>query len=249
MKDWKNKNVRRTLGKGKCHNLTLSNWVMLALSCFWTVLKMKVWESRIRLQDNQSSSIPKFEKVGKAVGNDHLLMTVVFQSVTAISLVSCPLFVLAGGKQDICHRASHGAVTIMVIHGPQQLPGAAQYLCCCSISELPVAFGVLSTWRSSCQSFFMSGNGALAVLAADSLQKWVPFCVASPPLPEFSVKQDSSPMCCKAEIFNCGVFNFSNDCCHSISQYPVLVELCWWIWAFLLKKEQAKYFSYPLLLN
>lgn len=104
------------------------------------------------------------------------------------------------------------------LSGPHKLPGALQDLCSCSISEFPMAFGVLSTWRGSCQHFLMSWDGALAGLAADSLQKWISFCVGSPPLPESLRSRILTPMCWKAEIFHCGVFNFSNNCCHSISQ-------------------------------
>lgn len=191
---------------------------------------MKVWESRIRLQDNQSSSISKFKMVGKAVGSDYLYITclgvlnattemaVVFQSQVSI-WSPAHLILLAGGQQDRNLSQSQpwwsdhrGAA------GPHQLPGAAQDFCFHSTPELPLAFGVLSTWRSSRQSFLMTVSGVLAVLAADSLQKLIYFCVASPSLPEFSVKQDSSPVCWKAEILHYGVFNFSNDCCHSISQ-------------------------------
>lgn len=35
----------------------------------------------------------------------------------------------------------------------------------------------------------------------------------------------------------------------TISVNSLLVELCCWIWAFLLRKEKAKYCFYPLLLN
>lgn len=74
-----------------------------------------------------------------------------------------------------------------------QAPRSCSGFVFCSISELPVAFGVSSTWRSSCQYFLMSRDGALAGLAADSLQKWISFCVGSPPLPESLEKQDSNP--------------------------------------------------------
>lgn len=80
-----------------------------------------------------------------------LLMTVVFHPVTGIRLVSCPPH--CAGRWKTGHLSQcqpwwsdqHGAA------GPHHLPGVAQHLCFCSTSELPVAFGVLSTWRSSCR--------------------------------------------------------------------------------------------------
>lgn len=37
VKDWKNKDVRRTLGKGKCYNPDTQSWIVLNLLWFWTV--------------------------------------------------------------------------------------------------------------------------------------------------------------------------------------------------------------------
>lgn len=162
VKDWKKKNPTMLEGLWAREHVIIQIpkaglcWICSGFEQYSCFPKMKVWNSRIRLQDNQISSISKFEMVGKAVGSDHLLVCgcwvrlkgfvndgVVFQSVTGISLVSCPPHSAVRGKRGHLLQCQprwsdhHGAA------GPDQLPGAAQDLCFRGISELPRGFRCL----------------------------------------------------------------------------------------------------------
>lgn len=97
---------------------------MLNLPCFWAVFLLSenaAVGSRIRVQDNQSSNICRFEMVEKL-----WVMTTYISPVCGCWMPQLKgfvhgcgfsvshrdqfglLIVLAGDKQDICHRASHG---------------------------------------------------------------------------------------------------------------------------------------------